>query len=162
MLLDDLKLPLDEAESERRKFLGLLGSGALGIAALGTGVVTIRFLDPNVLFEEEARFAVGRPEDIAPGTVIVLPRQKVYVVRDERGFFALSAVCTHLGCMTRYERERRGFACPCHGSRFDVAGRVAAGPAPRPLRRLHVAIERGQVVVDAKKPADDDFVLKIA
>ncbi|MBI2896170.1 MAG: Rieske (2Fe-2S) protein [Deltaproteobacteria bacterium] len=160
-LLDDLKQPLTEGELERRRFLGLLGSGALGIAAVGTGITTIKYLEPNVFFEEEARFAVGRPEDIAVGTVLVLARQKVYVVRSEEGFYALSAVCTHLGCVTRFERERGGFFCPCHGSQFRLDGAVREGPAPRPLQRLEMRVQRGLLVVDARKAAEPDAVLRV-
>jgi cytochrome b6-f complex iron-sulfur subunit len=161
-LLDDLGLPLASEELERRKFLGLLGSGALGIATIGTTITAIRYLEPNVLFEEDTRFAVGRPEDIAPGTVLVLPRQKVFVIREARGCYALSSTCTHLGCMTRWDKDAGRFACPCHGSRFDRAGRVVGGPAPRPLPRLHIALERGVLVVDSARRVAPDFVLELA
>jgi Rieske Fe-S protein len=161
-LLDDLRLPLSEAEVERRRFLGLLGSGALGIAVLGTGITTVRFLEPNVFYEADTRFVVGRPEDIAVGTVLVLARQKVYVIRNEDGFYALSSVCTHLGCITRHEAAEGGFFCPCHGSRFRLDGAVRAGPAPRPLPHVELTIERGHLVVDSRKLARDDQILKVA
>lgn len=160
-LLDDLRLPLSEAEVERRRFLGLLGSGALGIAVLGTGVTTVRYLEPNVLYEADTRFVVGRPEDIAVGTVLVLTRQKVYVIRVEEGFYALSSVCTHLGCVTRHEPAEEGFFCPCHGSRFQLDGSVRAGPAPQPLPRVELSIERGHLVVDTQKTVAADQILKV-
>lgn len=160
-LLDDLALPLADEEVRRRRVLGWIGTCALGAAALGTAVTAYKFFQPNVLFEEDTRFGVGRPEEIAPGTVLVLPKQKVYVVRTDEGFYAVSSVCTHLGCMTRYDRERACFACPCHGSRFRLDGRVEAGPAPRALQRLHLSIERGVLVVDAGRRAPDNAVLKV-
>ena len=43
-------------------------------------------------------FSVGSPEDFPPGSRRLLQRERVLIVRDERGFRALSAVCTHLGC----------------------------------------------------------------
>jgi nitrite reductase/ring-hydroxylating ferredoxin subunit len=159
-LLDDLALPLPEGEAERRKFLGLLGAGALGAAMCGTGITAIRYFEPNVFFEPDSRFSVGRPEAIPLGTVLVLPRQAVYVVRSAEGFYALSAVCTHLGCMTRYEAPT-GFSCPCHGSRFALGGDVGLGPAPRPLPHLHIALENGQLVVDTRRHVARDFVLEV-
>jgi len=159
---DDLALPLTDQELSRRRFLALVGSGALGAAALGTGITAFRFLEPNVFFEEDSRVGVGRPEEIAPGTVLSLPKHKIYVVRSDAGFFALSSVCTHLGCMTRYERDANQIACPCHGSRFQLDGHVKQGPAPKPLPRLQITLERGVLVVDSSKRVAADALLKVA
>jgi Rieske Fe-S protein len=57
-------------------------------------------------------------------------------VRQGEEVLALDLVCTHLGCTVA--ATERGFACPCHGSRFDSRGQVLDGPAPRALRRLRV------------------------
>lgn len=149
-------------EVERRRFLALLGAGSLGVAGLGISAATLRFIEPNVLFEEERRFAVGRPEDIPPGTVLVLRKQRVYVVRSAAGFFALSAVCTHLGCVTRYEQARRGIFCPCHGSQYSLEGKVTGGPAPRALSRFLVSIEKGLLVVDSARLVAPGTVLEVA
>ena len=171
-LLDDLSLPIitgpgaDGATAaddlDRRRFLSLVGAGALGAAALGTTITAFRFLEPQVLFEEETRFGLGRPEDYPPGTVLVLPEHKVYVVRTDEGFFALSSVCTHLGCMTRYDGEKREITCPCHGSRYHLDGKVFEGPAPRALPRVEITLERGLLVVDTARPAAPDALLRVA
>jgi nitrite reductase/ring-hydroxylating ferredoxin subunit len=158
---DDLKLPLSDEELSRRRFLGACGSAALAVAGVGTGVSALRYLEPAVLFEEDTRVGVGRPEDIAVGTVLVLPKQKIYVVRSAEGFFALSSTCTHLGCMTRYEREQGVIACPCHGSRFQLDGKVKQGPAPRALPRLEIVVERGVLVVDSSRKVAADAILKV-
>lgn len=158
---DDSAPPSPALELGRRHFLALLGAGSLGAAGLGASLATLRFIEPNVLFEEERRFGVGRPEDIPPGTVLVLRRQRAYVVRTSAGFYALSAVCTHLGCVTRYEKARAGIFCPCHGSQYTLEGQVSAGPAPRALARYRVELERGVLVVDAAKQVPPDFVLQV-
>jgi cytochrome b6-f complex iron-sulfur subunit len=164
-LLDDLSVAPSADGSDdtsRRRFLSLLGAGALGAAAFGTGVVTLRFLEPQVLFEEETRFGLGRPEEYPPGTVLVLPAHKVYVIRSAEGFYALSSVCTHLGCMTRYDKEHEQIACPCHGSRFQLSGTVAAGPAPHPLPRVEITLDRGVLVVDTARRVAPGALLRVA
>jgi cytochrome b6-f complex iron-sulfur subunit len=160
-LEDDLSLPTSDEEMARRKILTLLGTGALTVAGLGTAITGLRFLEPSVVYEEDARVGVGRPEEIAIGTVLVVTKHKIYVIRSTAGFFALSSVCTHLGCMTRYVPENAQLACPCHGSRFSLEGKVTAGPAPRPLRRLQITVERGMLVVDASKEVPPGTLLQV-
>ena len=160
-LEDDLTFPTSEEEMARRKILTLLGTGALTITGLGTAITGLRFLEPSVVYEEDTRVGVGRPEDIPLGTVLVLPKHKIYVFRSTAGFFALSSICTHLGCMTRYVPESAQIACPCHGSRFSLEGKVTAGPAPRPLRRLALTIERGVLVADTSKEVPPGTLLQL-
>lgn len=160
-LIDDLAIPLTEEERTRRAFLQATGVGALAIAGLGTGVTAVRYLWPEVLFEPDTRFRIGRPEDIPVGTLTVLPAQKVLVAHDASGFYAMSAVCTHLGCLVQYEREQHRMLCPCHGSRFSTDGHVVQGPAPRPLPRLQLSVERGVLVVDVAKVVGPEAVLKV-
>ena len=65
------------------------------------------------------------------------------------GFFALSAICTHLGCMTAYKPDLGIIACPCHGSKFNKDGVKIAGPAPRPLPWLRMWLsDDGNLLVD--------------
>ncbi len=161
-LYDDLKLPLSDEELSRRRLLGLVGTSALVAAAIGTGVSFLRYLEPAVLFEEDTRVGIDRPEDITPGTVLVLAKQHIYVVRTHDGFYALSSVCTHLGCMTQYQREQNEIDCPCHGSRFELSGEVKKGPAPRPLPRLQITIDRGLLVVDSSVHVAHDALLKVS
>lgn len=154
-------MPLDEAERSRRAFLAAMGTLAVGMAGLGTGVTAVRFLWPEVLFEAPTRFRIGRAADIAVGTLVVLPAQRVYLMRAAGGFLAMSAVCTHLGCLTRYEAENNVIFCPCHGSRFATDGQVVNGPAPRPLPRLALTLEDGVLVVDTAVTVDRDALLRV-
>lgn len=161
-LIDDLKYDPSEEELRRRKFLGLAGSGALATIALGAGITTVKYLEPNVLFEESSRFKVGRPEDIPKGTLLVLEREQVFILHGPDGFVALSAVCTHLGCMTRYEKATSRIFCPCHGSAFSSDdGKVTGGPAPKPLARLKITLEKGELYVDAAAFAGPDETLEV-
>ncbi len=60
---------------------------------------------------------------------------------------AFSASCPHLGCGFRWLEERKRFECPCHGSIFDLDGKVLAGPAPRPLDTMETKVENGRLLV---------------
>jgi len=158
-LVDDLRAPTPEEDLTRREVLGKVTGAAFAAAGLGTAFTTVRYMRPNVLFEPPTRFQVGPPEEITPGTLLVLPEQKLFVGRNREGFFAMSATCTHLGCMTRYMGET-GIFCPCHGSHFNLDGKVVGGPAPRPLPRYQISLADGQLVVDTAQPVAPDFVLR--
>ena len=143
------ELLLEDDDPSRRQFMNRLGLGACAIAAVGAGVVTLDFLKPKVLFEPPTKFKAGNPSDYTEGTVRFNKEQKAFVIGTSGGVFALSAVCTHLGCITRYVSDEGVIACPCHGSKFDLEGNVTHGPAPRPLPWLEVAVDdKGELVVD--------------
>jgi cytochrome b6-f complex iron-sulfur subunit len=160
-LIDDLSEPTTESELERRRFLATMGLGALTTATIGTVITAVRYLSPGVLYEASAKFKAGPVENIAVGSVISFPQKKVYLVRTAEGLFALSSVCTHLGCMTHWEAQHNRVFCPCHGSQFDEKGAVTGGPAPKPLPRLKVSIEKGIVVVDTKSLAAPDELVTV-
>lgn len=151
------------ASFSRRHFLELVGAGAVGIAAVGSIVLSAEYLAPNVVREPPTRFKAGRPEDYSPGSVTLDKEQKVFIVRAREGyFFALSAVCTHLGCIANWKSEEGIVACPCHGSKFTRDGNVITGPAPRPLPRFSLSLDdHGQLVVDKAVIVGDDVTLKV-
>ena len=133
----------------RRDVLSRIGVGACAVAVAGSGVVTLDFLNPKVLFEPPTTFNAGSPLDYPDGTVRFDRERKAYVVGGDGGIYAMTAVCTHLGCITRYVSDENAIACPCHGSRFDLEGNVTHGPAPRPLPWLEVKLDdKGNLIVD--------------
>lgn len=164
----DLSDPIDaldeepEAGVDRRDFLARLGVGACTVAAVGAGLVTLDYLKPKVLFEPPTAFRAGSPLDYPEGTVRFHKAQKAYVIGGASGVYALSAVCTHLGCITRYLADERAIACPCHGSRFDLEGEVTHGPAPRPLPWVDVRVDgtTGLLIVDTGVPVAKGKVVK--
>lgn len=148
----------DPKEGSRREFF-LIGCSAVGLASAGFVVSTFRYLVPTVLYEPPARFTVGNPDQFPPGSVTFLADRRVFLFHGPDGFFAISSICTHLGCNVK--RTKVGFACPCHGSRFDKNGRVVHGPAPKPLPWFLLSLSpRGQLIVDLDRRVTPDFRLR--
>jgi cytochrome b6-f complex iron-sulfur subunit len=141
------------AGESRRSFLEKVSTGwAVFTAASVAGLLaTARFLFPNDLFEPPTRFKIGRAEDYAVGQVDERWKatRGIWVVRDEKGIYVLSTICTHLGCTPNWLPAEAKFKCPCHGSGYYKSGINFEGPTPRPLERYKVGLAPdGQIEVD--------------
>jgi cytochrome b6-f complex iron-sulfur subunit len=139
--------------TSRRGFLSWVSVAwvAFGASMLAAGTATARFMFPNVLFEPPSSFRAGRPDEFQVGVVDERFKEGfgVWLVRDREGIYALSTVCTHLGCTPNWLAAEQKFKCPCHGSGFYITGINFEGPAPRPLERYSIRLaEDGQVIVD--------------
>jgi Rieske Fe-S protein len=108
-----------------------------------------RFLTPRGIAGRGSAARAVVPSSAIPASgALVLPHQGVAIAREDTGLVALDLACTHLGCTV--SANANGFACPCHGSRFDCGGKRLAGPAADGLRRLAVGEVDGIVrVADA-------------
>jgi len=87
---------------------------------------------------------VEQVEGVAPGqgALVEINGDKVALYREEDGgYIALSPICTHLGCVVRWNGAERSWDCPCHGSRFAHDGQVIEGPALQPLERKDIRPE---------------------
>ncbi len=137
-----------EAGFTRRIFLKI--AGALGIIAGGTTLWTmIRPLIPNVLYEPSKKVKVGTVESLPDG-VSFHKKARAFVVKEVKNgklkLHAISAICTHLGCIVQYtpgqmyKGKKIGFSCACHGSLYEEDGDVIKGPAPKALPWLEVYI----------------------
>jgi cytochrome b6-f complex iron-sulfur subunit len=122
---------LDPEPVPRRDFLGLAALWSAGAALLVAGVGMLRLPKAAVLPSPAKKFTVALPDALPAGTAWVPPGRNVALYRDAEGVYAVSIVCTHLGCIVKPAAD--GFHCPCHGSRFAPDGSVVRGPAPRPL-----------------------------
>ena len=146
----------------RRDFLNEITMGALGIAGLGSVAVTYQYFSPNVLFEPSTTFRAGNPDLYPVHSVTFLQDQQVYIVRMTEGFYAVSAVCTHLGCITQWKPDADMIACPCHGSKFHPDGVKIEGPAPRPLPHFAITLTAdGELQVDKLQIIKPSQVLKV-
>ncbi|WP_235879873.1 ubiquinol-cytochrome c reductase iron-sulfur subunit [Polyangium aurulentum] len=75
----------------------------------------------------------------------------IWVVREGEKVRAMSAVCPHLGCSIDIGADKKSFSCPCHTSRFSLAGAAESGPSPRAMDPLDVRVTEGFVEVDFKR-----------
>jgi cytochrome b6-f complex iron-sulfur subunit len=144
--------PPDEPVSRRGFFKYLL----LGFSGLATaaGVLTpiIAYLWPPKVAAGGGggRVAVASTADLPPGKgqVFSVNNQPVLVIHTPDGYSALSAVCTHLGCIVFWNEQKQVIACPCHEAYFNTNGAVISGPPPAPLPAYRVQVEGDQIYVE--------------
>lgn len=151
-----------KSELNRRKFLEV---GIFAISGAITAVSTValaRFTIGPSFDKEKSKWIEVDLEDVQddnPGfTRVVLEyetkdgwlinRSKTlaYVKKiNGNQVIAVSAGCTHLGCIVTWDEDSEIFKCPCHNGRYDEEGRVVGGPPPAPLRRHKTKIEDGKI-----------------
>lgn len=151
-------LPLPDS---RRSLLVTAIEGAISLIAAGLGLPALVYVVRAPGKTRTSGWAdAGDLSNLEPGT----PRQVTFsrlridgwkkesedagawMVKSSDGrLTAFSPLCTHLGCAYHWDPQARVFACPCHGSRFAMDGRVLGGPAPRPLDRYLIKVIGGRV-----------------
>lgn len=158
---DSNEMPQQDLPS-RRRFLEKLGKFSFFAGLAGIFTSTMRFLLPNVLYEPPTTFAVGTVDEFPPDSVTFLEESRLFIFRRPEGFYALSSVCSHLGCNVRWNNERGGFDCPCHGSTFDKNGKNVGGPAPKPLKWYQLTlITDNKLQVNKAREVKQNFRLKV-
>jgi cytochrome b6-f complex iron-sulfur subunit len=143
---------LDQPVSRRGLFkYALLGFSALAAAG---GVLTpiVAYLWPpkQASAAGGGRVEVAATEDlpVGKGEVYSVNNKPVIVIHTPDGYRALSATCTHLGCILFWNEQREVIACPCHEAYFNTNGAVISGPPPSPLAEYRVQVENGQIYVE--------------
>jgi Rieske Fe-S protein len=129
---------MENLAQSRRKFITTL------TLLLASGGLLVRYLTPRTPGKRRVLVTAAAAE-VPPDGALVFRTERVALMRDDTGFYALSLVCTHLGCTVVVTEE--ALSCPCHGSRFDLKGAVLTGPADRPLTRMHVEVRGDKVEV---------------
>jgi Rieske Fe-S protein len=117
--------------------------------ALYIGSLTMlwRYLTPRSVQRRQVVVSLPRTE-LPTNGALVYREARVAVFNSESGLYALSLVCTHLGCTLNLTDN--GLSCPCHGSLFDMRGHVLKGPAERPLQKMRVEEQGGVIEVVAQ------------
>jgi cytochrome b6-f complex iron-sulfur subunit len=136
-------------DSSRRKFLfACLG----GIAAAGAGAAiypVYTYLAPNKTGTNGEKVTIPASA-ISPGDAKFFDfhGETGVIVRKMSGeLIALSAVCTHLGCIVQWQKDKQDFLCPCHGGKYTEDGVVISGPPPRPLSKLPFTVAGNSIIV---------------
>ena len=136
-------------KSNRRKFLAA-GLGCIG-AALAGGIFypLYKYLAPRSTGKNLGTVSFPDSDLPADGARFFDFRGSTAVVVRKKGgdLVAFSAVCTHLGCIVQWEKEKQDFLCPCHGGRYTDDGTVISGPPPRPLPKLAFTLADGTITV---------------
>ncbi len=125
---------MEIVDRSRRTFLWAVGALLASAAFLMSRRLKGRVVPAASLLVVEKRSVPARG-------ALVYRESRIAVVRDGDRYYALSLVCTHLGCTV--EVTPKTVVCPCHGSVFDRSGKVVRGPADRPLERYEVE-DRGE------------------
>jgi cytochrome b6-f complex iron-sulfur subunit len=156
---EELAPALTPQEMNRREFLTYAWGAALGVLGIEAGVASFQFLYPRFRAGEfGGAFEVPLTELPDP-TAAPVPNTagKFWLVTTEEGSpKAIYMVCTHLGCLYKWEPSNVRFECPCHGSKFSHDGFYIEGPAPRSLDYFDVTEQGDMLIVDtgAKKIGD--------
>lgn len=146
------------AANTRRDFLKSFVKLGFGFFILLFGSLSLQFLYPSRIRRRSTLFfSILKEEDLPKQGVkkINVTYEKdqknltarVFVINNGGECYALSAVCSHLGCLVDWSRHKEQFLCPCHGGKYDIEGRVMAGPPPLPLARLPLRIDNGNVSI---------------
>lgn len=139
----------------RRNFLGTVINSLIGIWAIGAGILSgyagLRYLWPTEKTaggagEKKASFPLA---ELAEGSMkkVVIGGKPAGVIRVNGQVYALSLICTHLGCVVSWHQDEKRLKCPCHGGIYDVTGTVLGGPPPRPLPSFEVKMSGDTVVI---------------
>jgi cytochrome b6-f complex iron-sulfur subunit len=143
---------------KRRQFLQKTALTLVTVTGTVAAVSYFRQFFPR-LAGEKRRIAIGDATRYPVDTYTYLDENNLFVYRDHEGIRAVSAVCTHLGCIL--EKTIEGFECPCHGSCYNRKGEVLSGPAPRDLSWYRVGrTADGKIVIDPGRvvSAEDKFL----
>ena len=152
-------------ETRRTLFAWIIGI-ASGLIGLGLAIPLAGYVISPALKRREASWVEIGPTDglqtgepvefeytstVKDGWRTLTAKKAVWAVKHPSGIVVFSPICPHLGCGFRWDAEDSKFKCPCHGSVYDVTGKVLAGPAPRPLDVLPSKLERGKLSVMYKE-----------
>ena len=138
-----------QAGMNRREFVTYAWAAALGLVTLEGGLASYLFMYPRFKAGQfGGKFDLGAASLLPPTGDSPKPNPdgKFWLINSDAGPKAIYMVCTHLGCLYKWEPSNNRFECPCHGSKFSREGFYIEGPAPRSLDQFIVEVEEGGVV----------------
>lgn len=167
----DHSFSIDSPSLSRRQLLNFL-TGAAVAATAGTALYAAGqfFVPPAELTGDGgailAKDVLGNPIPASqilaevPGSralVAGLAGEPTYLIVQEDGTLAPMGIvdnCTHLGCTFPWNPIDQQFQCPCHGSLYAPDGSVVRGPAPLPLKLVHVVVSDDRIWISPWRETD--------
>ncbi len=144
--------------STRRDFIQTCAcvatASAFGSLVAGcSGEDSAKVMEPEVTgtFELDLATQPALAADNSAVTVPGTPAGTIFVTHGTEGnYYALSRTCTHQGCTVDLPGNGAPtiLPCPCHGSRYNLDGTVAQGPAPRALQSWPVTLNGDTMTID--------------
>jgi Rieske Fe-S protein len=145
------------SDLNRRKFMEIGIYTISGAIASVSGVALARFAvgpsfnKEDVQNETNGFTRVVLEYETKDGWLTSTERRLAYIKKvKETEVIAISAGCTHLGCIVTWDEDQNIFKCPCHDGRYDSEGRVISGPPPAPLKRHQAKIEDGKILLSTQ------------
>lgn len=147
---------INTSKLDRRSFLKKACNLFSFIGLFTAMVIYLFYIFPKHVRKKKLVYVYACEEDELPSLgvkpyVIDYPlygklvTKKIFIVNTGKELFALSAGCTHLGCLVSWYRPENRFRCPCHNGQYDIRGNVVAGPPPTPMKHLFLKIEHQKV-----------------
>lgn len=142
---------------DRRDFLKRIIKSFFAILGLST-LISIFYIHPPKIKKKQIEFLYVLDEEDVPKKGVRRVdfsyesgnrkiNTRAFIVMGKEGLIALSSICSHLGCLVNWDKNKDEFLCPCHGGKYDMEGMVKEGPPPAPLTRLPLKIKDGKVFV---------------
>jgi cytochrome b6-f complex iron-sulfur subunit len=119
------------------------------IFAAASAYPLLRYLAPRKIIRSDAKITFP-VKDLLEGEGKFFEyagSSAVIVHKKGGGLAAFSAVCTHLGCIVQWEKDKQDFLCPCHAGHYSADGAVTGGPPPKPLNRLPFTVADGTITI---------------
>lgn len=90
---------------------------------------------------------IEKLKEVGGSVLLKVKGQPVLFVREsEEVIRGVDPTCTHRQCTVEYNKSQKIFICPCHGSRYDLEGKVLKGPAEKPLTNLDASLVSGRII----------------
>jgi len=157
----------EESRVDRRKFMEVGIYTITGTIAATSSVALARFAVGNSLEKPKSKWIeIDLNDDNNEFSRVVIEyakkdgwlttnaRSLVYIKRVKKDeLIAISAACSHLGCIVTWDEDQKSFKCPCHNGIYDAEGKVVSGPPPAPLKRHKIKIEDGTILLSTETVA---------
>ena len=135
---------------KRRRFLKIFLAFLGSITFLSFAYSLLKFLTSLPSKSADVQKLIIRKSDVPSGeakNIIIHNSPAVIINRPDKGYFAFSRTCTHLGCLVEYSKSNLKFICPCHAGIYDLYGNVVSGPPPKSLTAIPLKIEGDTIII---------------